>query len=101
MPVFVRQYGGDTLSAVCIFWGVRWVLHRSRLVVCAGVAFLVCVLIELQQLIRWKWLVSLRNDTPMGILLGHGWLWTDIVCYAVGVGSASAVGLVVERRANG
>jgi Protein of unknown function (DUF2809) len=85
MPGVVRTYGGDVLSATCIYFGVRWVMHNRDIWRNAIVAYFICVLIELQQLITWTPLLRLRNDTPVGILLGHGFLWSDLVCYAVGV----------------
>jgi hypothetical protein len=97
MPSLVREYGGDTLSAVCIFFGVRFVAHRSKLGLCAVVAFAICVLIELQQLYSGDWLVRLRDDTPLGILLGHGFLWSDIACYGVGTATGGAIIAACER----
>jgi hypothetical protein len=85
MPSVVRTYGGDILSATCIYFGVRWVMHQSNIWHSATIAYIVCVLIELQQLITWTPLRHLRDDTPMAILLGHGFLWSDLVCYGVGV----------------
>ncbi len=94
MPGLVREYGGDVLSAACITFGVCFVLHRHRLAVCVAFGFGICVLIELQQLITVSWLVRLREETPLDILLGHGFLWSDIVCYAVGV----VASIVVARH---
>jgi Protein of unknown function (DUF2809) len=92
MPGIVRTYGGDVLSAVCIFFGVQFVLFKWKPMRCAILAYALCVLIELQQLIHWDSLVRLRNETSMGILLGHGFLWSDLVCYAVG----TAVGVCIS-----
>jgi hypothetical protein len=91
MPELVRTYGGDVLSATCIFFGVRFVLRRYTLPRCGLIAFVVCLLIELQQLITWKPLVRLREDTAADILLGHGFLWSDLVCYAFGVAIGCAI----------
>ena len=97
MPEVVRRFGGDVLSAVCIYFGVRLVLHhhRPRWMALTG-GFVVCVLIELQQLYRGGWLVQLRDGTPLGILLGHGFLWSDIGCYAVGSVMGAALGWGAE-----
>jgi Protein of unknown function (DUF2809) len=100
MPSLVRTYGGDVLSATCIFFGVRYVAHRRTLTQCAAIGFIICVLIELQQLYTDAWLVHLRDDTPLGILLGHGFLWSDIACYAVGTCIGAAISYIAERTAN-
>ena len=96
MPGLVRTYGGDVLSATCIFFGVRYVAHRKTLGRCAGIGFIICVLIELQQLYTGAWLVLLRDDTPLGILLGHGFLWSDIACYAVGTAIGAVISYIAE-----
>ena len=96
-PAIVRTYGGDVLSATCIFFGARFAIVRARISAVAAAAFVVCVLIELQQLIRARWLVRLRDDTPLGIVLGHGFLWSDIAAYAVGVALGAMIALPVER----
>jgi hypothetical protein len=96
MPGLVRTYGGDVLSATCIFFGVRYVAHQRSLLRCSAIGFIICVLIELQQLYTGKWLVHLRDDTPLGILLGHGFLWSDIACYAVGTAIGAAISFFAE-----
>ena len=94
MPGLVRDYGGDVLSATCIYFGVRFVCHTFKLWHCGAIAYTICVLIELQQLIMWAPLLRLREDTPLDILLGHGFLWSDLVCYAAGV----ALGLGISKQ---
>jgi Protein of unknown function (DUF2809) len=98
MPDLVRDYGGDVLSATCIYFGVRFILETRNLWHCGAIAFVICVLIELQQLITWKPLLRLREDTPMDILLGHGFLWSDLVCYAVGVALGLGISRYLETR---
>jgi Protein of unknown function (DUF2809) len=96
MPGLVRTYGGDVLSATCIFFGIRYVAHQRNLLRCAAIGFIICVLIELQQLYPGAWLVHLRDDTPLGILLGHGFLWSDIACYTVGTTIGAAISFFAE-----
>lgn len=98
MPDLVRNYGGDVLSATCIYFGVRFILDTRNLWQCGVIAFVICVLIELQQLITWEPLLRLREDTPMDILLGHGFLWSDLVCYAVGVALGLGISRYLESR---
>jgi Protein of unknown function (DUF2809) len=96
MPGMVRTYGGDVLSATCIFFGIRYVAHQRNLLRCCAIGFIICVLIELQQLYTGKWLVQLRDDTFLGILLGHGFLWSDIACYAVGTAIGATISFFAE-----
>jgi hypothetical protein len=32
------------------------------------------------------WIDSIRGTTLGGLILGYGYLWSDLACYAVGVG---------------
>jgi hypothetical protein len=38
------------------------------------------------------WIDSIRHTTLGGLVLGYGFLWGDLVCYAVSVG----LGAIVE-----
>ncbi|MFB6454682.1 DUF2809 domain-containing protein [Chitinophaga sp. Hz27] len=83
-PAFISEYGGDILYATFAVFGLRFLWIRPQLwkVILGG--FIFCVLIEIQQLCQAPWLVHLRNTFPFGLILGYGFLWSDIVCYAGG-----------------
>jgi Protein of unknown function (DUF2809) len=98
MPDVVRRYGGDVLSATCIYFGVRFMMHQRSISHNAAIAYIICVLIELQQLITWTPLRRLRDDTPAGVLLGHGFLWSDLACYAVGVLAGALFSVAISRE---
>ncbi|TKK68883.1 DUF2809 domain-containing protein [Ilyomonas limi] len=84
LPPLIDKYGGDVLAATCIFFGCRLLCIKWTLPKVACLSYLVSVLIEIQQLYQAPWAVQFRNITLVGILLGHGFLWSDMVCYAVG-----------------
>ncbi|MCW3465477.1 ribosomal maturation YjgA family protein [Chitinophaga nivalis] len=96
-PEIVQVYGGDVFSATCIFFGIRFLYPAKPLRCIALINYIVCIAIELQQLYRAPWIVHLRDKTPVGILLGHGFLWSDCICYAVGTLIAWAIGWTIER----
>ncbi len=54
---------------------------RLRAVISLALAFLV----EVSQLYHAPWIDSIRQTTLGGLVLGFGFLWTDLVCYSVGV----------------
>lgn len=95
-PELIRVYGGDVFSATCIFFGIRFLYPVTPLWKISISNYLVCFAIELQQLYQAEWAVKLRN-TPLGILLGHGFLWSDCVCYAVGTVLALVVAWLLEK----
>ena len=50
-----------------------------------GVALSFSYLIEVSQLYHAPWIDSIRATTLGGLVLGFGFLWSDIACYTVGV----------------
>jgi hypothetical protein len=54
------------------------------------------VLIEMSQIYHAPWIDSIRHTTLGGLVLGYGFLWGDLACYAVGIG----LGLVIEYGAS-
>lgn len=94
LPALVRVYGGDTLYAVLMFvlLALIWPTASSRKL--SQWAAIVCVLIELSQLWHPPWLDAIRATRPGALVLGQGFVWTDLVCYLVG---ANAAGLIDQR----
>jgi hypothetical protein len=41
---------------------------------------------------------KLRHTPPFGLLLGYGFLWSDWICYAVGVLLGLFIALAFERK---
>jgi hypothetical protein len=97
IPTLIAKYGGDVLAASCIFFGIRFLLIKKALWKVALWAYLVCIIIETAQLYQASWAVEFRNIPAVGILLGHGFLWSDWICYAVGVLIGWAIGEISER----
>ena len=85
LPTFVTQFAGDTLWAFMVYWMfaaafVNWRPPRS-----AALASCFSVCIEFSQTIIADWLETIRNLPGMRLVLGYGFLWSDVVCYTVGV----------------
>jgi glycopeptide antibiotics resistance protein len=49
--------------------------------------------IELSQLYHSSWIDALRSYPLGGLILGFGFLWSDLLCYTMGVG----FGYVMEK----
>jgi len=43
------------------------------------------IAIELSQLYHAPWIDSIRHTTLGALILGFGFVWSDLICYAVGV----------------
>ncbi len=93
LPSFVADYAGDTLWALVVFLGIGLILPRASTWRVAILAMSFSVLIEVSQLYHATWIDTLRRTTIGGLVLGFDFVWSDLACYAVGVG----LGILIER----
>ena len=100
LPYLYSTYGGDVLSATCIFFGVRFLATKTTLYKIALYSYLICIAIETLQLYHAPWIEKIRHTPPFGILLGYGFLWSDWICYAVGVLIAWIIAYFLEKTLN-
>ncbi len=98
LPAILKTNAGDILAATCIFWGVRFWATQTPLLKVALYSYLISIAIETLQLYQAPWFQKIRHTPPMGILLGYGFLWSDWVCYAVGVLLAWLIAWWVEKK---
>ena len=92
LPGLVAAYAGDTLWALVAFLGIGLVLPRASTWRVALLAMSFSVLIEMSQLYHAPWIDSIRHTTLGGLILGFDFVWSDLACYAVGVG----IGVLIE-----
>ena len=85
LPVLFRDYAGDTLWALMVFWGIGFLFLKISTGKAAIAALLFSYAIEFSQLYQAEWINVLRHTTLGGLVLGFGFLWSDLVCYTVGV----------------
>jgi hypothetical protein len=92
LPAFIAAYAGDTLWALAAFLGIGLVLPRAPTRTIALLATSFSVAVEISQLYHAPWIDSIRQTTLGGLILGFGFLWSDLACYALGVG----IGVLLE-----
>ncbi|MGA0558399.1 DUF2809 domain-containing protein [Larkinella sp. VNQ87] len=90
---FIRLYVGDALWALMVFLGIGFLFRQwsTRAVAAAALGF--SVAIELSQLYQAPWMTNLRATALGGLILGFTFVWSDLLCYCVGVG----VGVLLDR----
>lgn len=98
IPDSIDLYLGDSLWALMIYLltGIlfnNWPIKRVAL---AGTAF--CFLIELSQLYHADWIDMLRSTTLGGLVLGYGFLWSDLAAYLMGIGIGILIDYKLSRR---
>ncbi|MCC6127103.1 MAG: DUF2809 domain-containing protein [Pirellulales bacterium] len=84
-PPFVAEYGGDTLWALMVFMVVRLIAPRWPIWNAAASALCISYLCEIGQLHHAPWIDAIRGYRLGAILLGDCFVWSDLVCYTVGV----------------
>ena len=96
LPAFVHAYVGDVLYATMVTFLLRAAFPARRVGIAA---LIVCFGVECSQAWHPAWLDAVRATRLGALVLGRGFLWTDLVCYAVGVAVAIGVDRAVLRRA--
>ena len=82
---FVKLYLGDVLWAMMVYFGGRFLFVNVRKRVACVLALVFSYLIEISQLYHALWIDAIRATTLGGLVLGFVFLWSDILCYTVGV----------------
>lgn len=96
IPLFV----GDILYAVMVYFGCCLLFidnNNSRKIL---FPLLFCYCIEIQQLYHSDWIIEIRNTTFGQYVLGQGFLWSDLVCYTVGVVMSFLIDAYLLKRSN-
>ena len=85
VPAFLAEYGGDTLWAWMVFMVIRLIAPRLPIWKSAALALTIAYLGEISQLYHAPWIDAIRSYRLGAILLGDTFLWSDLVCYTVGI----------------
>lgn len=93
LPDFIASYSGDTLWALLVYALCALALPSASIAARAAVALAFAFAIEASQLHRAPWIDEIRASRLGALVLGSGFLWSDLACYTAGV----ACGALVER----
>ena len=91
LPAFVADYAGDTLWAAVVFVGLGLLFPRQPTRTLALAALALAYADEISQLYHAPWIDAIRRTTPGALVLGWGFLWSDLACYTVGVALAAGL----------
>lgn len=89
IPLFI----GDILWATMVYFIMRFLFISRPIKFNVIAALLFCFAIEFSQLYKAPWINDLRHTLFGKLVLGEGFLWSDLLCYVIGVG----IGVGVER----
>jgi hypothetical protein len=85
LPYSINFWIGDFLWAVMLYCASMAIFAPSNKYRMTIVLVVFCWIIECSQAWHEPWLDAFRNTTIGGLLLGHGFLWSDILAYTAGV----------------
>ncbi|MCT4565123.1 MAG: DUF2809 domain-containing protein [Maledivibacter sp.] len=92
LPKFLAVYSGDILWGLMIFLLLGFIFKKKSSINIAVIGAVISISIEISQLYHSPWIDGIRKTTIGGLVLGYGFLWSDIVCYIVGI----AIGFIFE-----
>ncbi|AYL98371.1 DUF2809 domain-containing protein [Mucilaginibacter celer] len=82
IPLFI----GDVLYATMVYFMMRFIFISRAVKFSVVAALLFCFAIEFSQLYQASWINDLRHTVLGRLVLGQGFLWSDLLCYVLGVG---------------
>ena len=91
IPGLVADFGADTLWALTVFLIVGMIVPYWSTSIVALIAVVISVLVEVSQFYHAPWIDMIRQTRIGGMALGHCFQWSDLVCYAVGIGRAALI----------
>lgn len=90
----IPLFFGDILYAVLIYIGIRFLFIHWNIYKTFIVSLLFCFSIEILQLVKFDWLVTLRTTILGQYILGQGFLWSDLICYFIG----TTIAFISDRK---
>jgi len=95
LPQIVSLYAGDVLWAAMVYWWLALLWPRALVTRLAAATLAVAIGVEVSQLLHTPWLDAVRANAFGALVLGQGFLWSDIACYLTGV----ALAVLIDRNA--
>lgn len=96
LPHVISAYSGDVLWAMMVFFIIAFIFNNKSTILIISWAIIFSYSIEISQIYHAPWIDAIRNTTLGALVLGFGFLWSDLVCYTVGI----IIGAIIDRLIN-
>ena len=96
LPEIISSYSGDILWALMVFLIIAFIFNKKSTIFTISWAIIFSYSIEISQLYHAPWIDAIRNTTLGGLILGFGFLWSDLVCYTIGI----IIGIIIDIMIN-
>jgi len=85
LPKILGSYAGDTLWGLMVFFVFRFLFINETILSVVLYALTFSFVIEISQLYHAPWIDFIRNTRLGALILGYGFLWSDLLCYSIGI----------------
>ena len=92
LPKIIELYSGDILWALMVFLLFAFLFNKKSTIFIISWAIIFSYSIEISQLYHAPWIDAIRNTVLGGLILGFGFLWSDLVCYTIGI----IIGIIID-----
>ena len=96
LPQIISSYSGDALWALMVFFLFSFLFNKKSTIFILVISIIFSYGIEISQLYHAPWIDSIRATTLGGLILGFGFLWSDLVCYTLGI----IIGAIIDKFIN-
>lgn len=96
-PHLIVVYGGDIIWAGMFVFFLRILFTKVPLWKLVVINYILGVLDECSQLITAPWFVAIRQTKLGKLMLGVGFVWSDLVCYAIGTLLAWPIAILIDH----
>ena len=97
LPKIIELYSGDILWALMVFLLFAFLFNKKSTIFIISWAIIFSYSIEISQLYHAPWIDAIRNTTLGGLILGFGFLWSDLVCYTIGIIVGAIIDIMINK----
>lgn len=91
IPDIINLFLGDALWALMIYFLIRFVFIKLSVKKAVIISVTFCFAIEISQLYHGIWIDNIRSTIIGGLILGYGFLWSDLIAYLIGIGAGALI----------
>lgn len=84
IPELLLPYLGDVLYTTMYFFIFGFLFPEMPPMKVLLLSIGVCYVIEFLQFYKADWIMAIRRTRLGGLILGFGFLWSDLLCYTIG-----------------
>jgi hypothetical protein len=97
---FLADYLGDILWTAMVYFGLCVLKPSMKIEKLILISLGISYFVEITQLYHAPWIDSIRATRIGGLILGHGFLWNDIICYTIGALFAALIDFIQLKIRN-